>query len=83
MGKLDPAWLRAEFSPETPWEQVSHSRFHILLCFCLQPATVNLSDASDLTDTPLREMVIILQACSVIIYCKSSSQFLYKVKEDI
>lgn len=83
LGKLDPAWLRAEFSPETPWEQVSHSRFHIWLCFCLQPTTVNLSDASDLTDTPLREMVIILQACSVIIYCKSSSQFLYKVKEDI
>lgn len=71
------------FRPETPWEQVSRSRFHIWLCFCLQPTTVNLSDASDLTDTPLGETVIILQACSVIIYCKSSSQFLYKVKEDI
>lgn len=71
------------FSPETPWEQVSHSKFHIWLCSCLQPTTVNLSDASDLTDTPLGETVIILQACSVIIYCKSSSQFLYKVKEDI
>lgn len=81
LGKLDGSGQ--SFSPETPWEQVSCSRFHIWLCFCLQPTTVNLSDASDPTDTPLGEMVIILQACSVIIYCKSSSQFLYKVKEDI
>lgn len=81
LNRLGPHCSGQSFGPGTSWEQVLLSRFHPWLFFCLQPTTVNLSDASDLTDAPPREMVIILQACPVIIYCKSNSQFYIRLKK--